>query len=174
MDRCRQACNFDRKIVRVAKSRRIDGQHHTIESPFRIDKPHPNGNKCCADRIRTGVHGIGTPVNFGPGFFPFLFGGLLNVTVAVDFVQIVSDKAPDIVAGIEVRRVFCVCVSLLSFGLLLGTAGFVPAVFVTTAVAMRAEPSVRWRTLFLYAVSLSAVCYVVFLVILGIPVAAFG
>lgn len=119
-------------------------------------------------------YGLGTPINFGPGLFPFLFGGLLVVTIAVDFVHVLSDNAPDMVAGIELRRLLCVCLSLLAFGILLGSAGFVPAVFVTTAVAMRAEPSVSWKTLFLYAVSLSTVCYVVFLVILGIPVAAFG
>ena len=119
-------------------------------------------------------YGLGTPINFGPGLFPFVFGGLLVVTVAIDFAQVVNDKAPDIVAGIELRRLLCVCISLLAFALLLGSAGFVPAVFVTTAVAMRAEPSVSWKILLLYAVSLSAVCYVVFLVILGIPVVAFG
>lgn len=119
-------------------------------------------------------YGLGTPINFGPGLFPFLFGGLLVVTVATDFIQTFLGKSPDFVLSIEPRRVLCVCISLLAFGLLLNTAGFVPAVFIATAVAMRAEPSVRWRTLLLYATALSAVCYVVFLVILGIPVAAFG
>jgi putative tricarboxylic transport membrane protein len=119
-------------------------------------------------------YGLGTPINFGPGLFPFLFGGLLVVTIAVDFVHVHSDKTPDTVTGIELRRLLCVCISLLSFGVLLGSVGFVPAVFATTAVAMRAEPSVGWKTLFLYAVTLSTICYVVFLVILGIPVAAFG
>ena len=119
-------------------------------------------------------YGLGTPLDLGPGFFPFLFAGLMVAMLAGDLVTSARSPDSDPIDTVSGRRLILVCASLASFGLLLGVAGFVPAVLVATFLARRAEQGVSWWVSVLYTAGLTAGSYLLFIRLLGIPVTAFG
>lgn len=118
-------------------------------------------------------YGLGSPLELGPGFFPFLFAGIMVALIAGDLVITTRAADEDPLDGVSLRRLILVCASLASFGLLLNRTGFVPAVFVATFIATRAEEGVSWRVSALYTAGLTAASYALFIRLLGIPVTAF-
>lgn len=119
-------------------------------------------------------YGLGDLSDFGPGLFPLLFAVALILAIAADMIQTLQDDSAPSVGKVSARRVLFVCASLLAFGILLQTAGFVPAIFVTTALAMRADKEVSWSMVIGYALALTGMSYLIFLRLLGMPLTAFG
>ena len=119
-------------------------------------------------------YGIGSVTSMRPGFFPFALGLLLAALATIDLIQnAVGRVGAGGSPGLELRRMLCVCGSLVSFALLLHRAGFLPAIFVASALATLAEPGVRWTVTAAYAVGLTMLSYAVFILGLGMPVKAF-
>lgn len=121
---------------------------------------------------------LGSLSQFGPGFFPFVCGLMLAGFACADIVVTAAahkrGEAENVASPAPPwRQLFCLCGSLLCFAILLKPAGFVPAVFLTSAIAMLADPQVPWIVVLLYSAVLAFVSYLIFLLGLGIPLSAF-
>ncbi|OWU83148.1 hypothetical protein ATO6_20080 [Oceanicola sp. 22II-s10i] len=119
-------------------------------------------------------YGLGSIDYFGAGTFPFFLGlGLIGFAL-VDLVGRRSvAETGDAETPVDLPRFACVIGSLLAFALLLNPLGFVPAILVSTMVALAADVRAHPVIAVVYAVGLTAACYLVFLRGLGLPISAF-
>lgn len=112
-------------------------------------------------------YGVGTITRIGPGFFPVSIGVLLmGLSVAVAFeVRHSLAAAPHIPA----RVTAVLAVSVLAFGLLVTTAGFIPAVFAVVFISRFAQPGNNVLASTILAASLAIVGWLVFIVGFNLP-----
>lgn len=107
----------------------------------------------------------------GPGYFPLLLSLLLLLLGSVIFVKsvIVPYKAPDDLGPIAWRPLIVVMAAIGLFGFLLPRAGLVitfPTVVLVTGMASR---DFRWRSSLAYAGMLTALAWLIFVVLLRLP-----
>jgi hypothetical protein len=116
---------------------------------------------------------FGTTANMGPGFVPMMLSGLLVLLgLALGSRALTRGSLP--IERVRWRPVLVLTVAMLVFGLLMGTAGFAPAVAFTALVAAAASRETRWGEATLLALALAVVCALVFVVALHQPIAIFG
>jgi hypothetical protein len=118
---------------------------------------------------------LGSVSQMGPGFVPFVLGLFLVGLGVADLVR-TGLKAETPVEGrpINWRGICCISGALLAFALLIGTLGFVPAVFSGTMLTNLAESPIRWTRALVYSCVFTAAGYGVFILGLGLPVPVFG
>lgn len=114
---------------------------------------------------------MGTMVRMGPGFVPHWLGAIsmgLGVLVVLTGLRR-SGSFPHVAW----RATAAIAGSILAFALLLPRLGMVPAVFVAAAVSMLGNPDARLPQILVVSTAIAALCWTVFLLLLGLPITAF-
>jgi hypothetical protein len=115
---------------------------------------------------------LGSLLRMGPGLFPCLVAALIAALGLVLIIRalVSASKAPS--ATIAWRSLLAIGFGIALFALLLERAGLVPATLVLVLASSLAQPQWRpWRAAVL-AIAVTAMVYLLFVVVLQIPVAA--
>lgn len=113
-------------------------------------------------------YSMGSTVAIGPGVFPLILGMLL-VLLGAGILVSAQGKANEEVPHFNLRAVACVLAGIATFGLLIGTVGLVPAILSCVIFSRLAEPECRIMPLIVLGLSLSALCWLIFVFALGLP-----
>lgn len=117
---------------------------------------------------------LGTISQMGPGMFPaglgILLAGLGALTIIAGLAGAGAARGP----AFDVRSFLTLFASMLAFAVLVRPFGFVPAVVALTLIVSRADSrlSIVWTLVLAGALALTA--FVIFRLLLGMPVAAFA
>ena len=114
-------------------------------------------------------YGIGSASRMAPGYFPFAVGGfviLLSITLIV--IGVYQDQ-PAPLSLPALRAVVAVLLAMASFGLLIESAGLVPATVAMTLISAAAEPGRRLLPTVLLTVALVIFAVSVFVFGLSLP-----
>ncbi len=114
---------------------------------------------------------MGTIARMGPGFVPRTLGGIgmgLGLIVAT-----AALRAPGPLPRVSWRALATIPGSIAAFGLLLPRVGLVGAVFVTSVISMLANPEATPRLIAVVSVVLAVFCWILFILLLGLPFRAF-
>ena len=124
---------------------------------------------------------IGSAASMGPGYFPLLLGGVLTVLggVLVFKALVLETEDGGRIGPWAWRPVGYVMLANLIFGVMIGglssvgiaPVGLVLAIFVVTILAAKAGSEFRWKEVLLLALALALGSYLVFVVLLKLPVA---
>lgn len=112
---------------------------------------------------------MGSVTRMGPGYFPFLLGILLFVICLG--VLLFEGKLPD---GPDIVRpafpgLIWIPLAVTAFALLVERAGLVPAICAAVLLSAQADDDLSWKEIAVLAVCTAAVCTIVFIYILGLP-----
>jgi hypothetical protein len=109
----------------------------------------------------------------GPGYFPTALGILL---VLVGLLAIARSliRPGAALEKIAWRQLAIILGSVLVFGLLMRGAGLVPAIVALVLISTQASQYARWTTTLWLALGLSVFSVVVFVKLLGLPIALIG
>jgi hypothetical protein len=117
---------------------------------------------------------FGSPAAMGPGFMPVLLGITLSVLGLVILVGGLSVTGPAIERG-HWRPVLCIIAALVLFALLINKAGLAVCTFLVVMLGGIAyRGTVPWLRLSAMAVGMSVFTVVLFIYILGQPIAVWG
>jgi hypothetical protein len=115
---------------------------------------------------------MGSLLRMGPGFFPYILAGLV---IVLGFALMATGLRPRREAApvsVQWRAIAAIGLGIVLFAELLERAGLVPATLILVLVSSLGDPQWRpWRAGIL-AVAMAALVYVIFIVVLQIPVAA--
>lgn len=115
---------------------------------------------------------MGSLLRMGPGFFPYILAGLvivLGLALMATGLRPLREAAP---VNVQWRAIAAIGLGIVLFAELLERAGLVPATLILVLVSSLGDPQWRpWRAGIL-AVAMAALVYVIFIVVLQIPVAA--
>ena len=117
---------------------------------------------------------VGSLGRMGPGFFPLALGGLLVLLGVLIGVQSLAAQRDERSAPVPWRAVVLLVGALLFFGFTVDGLGLVVSVFVTVLVASMAGRDARVGPAALLALSLTAVCAVVFVYLLQLRLPLVG
>lgn len=111
---------------------------------------------------------VGSTRSMGPGYFPVALGGLLVVLgIVVMLRSIRSDEKLE--PGWSARALIMLPLSVAAFGILMGKAGFVPALGALVILSAAAGSEFRVKEVVLLAASLIGVSVALFVWGLGLP-----
>jgi hypothetical protein len=117
---------------------------------------------------------VGTPFQMGPGFFPLILGGLLVLLgVIVVGSGFVSEREEE-VGPFPWRGIVLIPIAFIFFGLTVRGLGLVPALFVTTLLAVLSSERASIVVALAIAVGLTALSVVIFVVALQLRLTLFG
>lgn len=114
-------------------------------------------------------YAVGTPSAMGPGFFPLMLAVLLAGLGLTAIIQAATQSSAD---PVRLRPLWpCVSVSaaVIAFGLLLNTAGLIPAVLALTVISGAQRLRARALELFIIAAVLAAGVTLLFIHGLQLP-----
>ena len=115
---------------------------------------------------------VGSLTSMGPGFMPLMLGVFLAVLA---FLLYRSERKDTIVLPVlPLRPVLCVSAGILVWTLLADAWGFFPAALVQLVLSALAVSGHQWSKLLTGSVLFSIATYGVFVILLGLPLAAFG
>lgn len=117
---------------------------------------------------------VGTALRMGPGYFPFLLGGLLvllGVGIAVEG-TLRGDSAP--IGSIPWRGIVLLTAAVVFFGFTVRRLGLAPALFGAVLLAAFSSQRTTIVMAFAMAAGLSAVCILIFVELLGLPLPLIG
>lgn len=114
---------------------------------------------------------VGTLTAMGPGFMPVALGLCL---VALAVVLLWQEKPVVQALVLPLRPVLCVSAGILAWVLLADRFGFFPSAFAQLLLSSLALPKQNWRIVMVVAVVLSLASYALFVLLLGLPLPAFG
>lgn len=116
--------------------------------------------------------GIGSLTEMGAGFFPFA-AGLVAVALGIAvLVGAISSEAMPI-ARPAFRSLAYVAASVIVFALTIGPLGLIPAVLLCGAICGLADKTTKLHQAVVLAAGLAAGIWVVFVLLLGMPIPAF-
>jgi hypothetical protein len=114
---------------------------------------------------------MGTALRMGPGFFPVILAALIVVLGAALALHAFKRRIVQHTIDVNLRPVVMIGIAVATFALLLERTGLAPATVALVLLSSMAEPRWRpWRSLTL-AVAMTALVYVVFIVVLQMPFA---
>jgi hypothetical protein len=118
-------------------------------------------------------YSMGQAAKMGPGYFPTILGGILAVIGAIGVIRsfVLTGEG---IGVINFKGLFLVLASVLLFGFLMRGGGMVPAVFVSVMVSALASGKYRLIPTTLLAIGSTIFCILLFVKLLGLPIAAFG
>jgi putative tricarboxylic transport membrane protein len=110
---------------------------------------------------------LGTLRQAGPGMFPIGLGGLLFLIGVGVFVPSLfrSENLP----SFGLRPLIAVLAAVAAFALLIGPFGLFPAILVSTVLSSLATPGFRPLSVLLLSIGLMVVAWVIFILILNLP-----
>lgn len=116
---------------------------------------------------------FGQVSRIGPGFFPALLAVLLVlVGLAVGVKGLRSEG--ESIREFAIKPTLLIVAATLAFGFLVRTAGLAVASAALVLIAAFASPSFRWTQGILLAIGLAALCSIVFVFALGLPIPVVG
>lgn len=115
-------------------------------------------------------YGLGTMQRMQAGTFPVLVGACLAIICVLMLLRVPPE---DEEARWDVRPLAAVMAALVAFGLLVRTAGLVPAIWAAMAVAALGDPNVRWIRLAAVMAGVALAAWLLFTVMLRLPLPAF-
>ncbi|MCB1388110.1 MAG: tripartite tricarboxylate transporter TctB family protein [Rhodobacteraceae bacterium] len=117
---------------------------------------------------------VGSAASMGPGFFPVVLGGALALLgVAVGIAGWLRGR-PGAPVVLKPRALLAVVAGVLAFAVAIRPLGFVPASFLLVVLSALADPASRPATIGLLAAGLTLLSWLIFVVGLGMPLAAFA
>lgn len=114
---------------------------------------------------------VGTLRRIGPGFFPILLGAAIALLGAATLFERPEPRREE---GFAFRPLFCVSLAILAFGLLVRSAGLVPATLALVALTSLGQSRAAPTTVLLTALGLCLLGYLVFIQGLGLPLRPFA
>jgi hypothetical protein len=114
---------------------------------------------------------IGTLTAMGPGFLPVVLGLCLALLAAL---LLWLERPSDLELKLPLRPVICISAGILSWVLLADRVGFFPAGLAQVLLSSFALPQQKWLTVGIIAVVLNIAAYALFVMVLGLPLPAFG
>lgn len=118
-------------------------------------------------------YAMGTAARMGPAYFPTVLGWLLAIIGALAVLRSFRHLGEPI-EKFHLRELFIVLSAVALFGLLMRGAGLAPAAVVLIVVSAYASPQFRWREALLLGVGMATFAVLVFVKLLGLPLAVFG
>lgn len=118
---------------------------------------------------------FGSSQRMGPGYFPTVLSGLLfilGVTIALRALR--AKKIEGAFGHIAWRGVLLVVGSIVLFGVTLRGLGLGPALAIVVLIAASASRYARLRTALPLAIGIAALCSLLFIQGLGLPLPLFG
>ena len=114
---------------------------------------------------------MGTLLRMGPGFFPSIIAAFI-VLLGLVLIGAAFRSRPNQSSGaVRLRPVLMIGLGVVLFAVMLERWGLVPATLTLVLVSSLAEPQWRPVRATVLAVAVTALVYVVFIVVLQIPVA---
>jgi hypothetical protein len=113
------------------------------------------------------VLGIGTPMRMGAGYFPLLLGASTLILGVLIFAAGLRQRGTIPVPAW--KPLIAVLAGILSFYLLIGRAGLIPAIAALVAIASLADDAIRWREWLLLISGAAIGGWLLFAVLLGLP-----
>lgn len=114
---------------------------------------------------------VGTLTTMGPGFLPLVLGLCLALLAAI---LLWLEKPAELVVPLSLRPLLCVGAGVLTWILLAERLGFVPAGLAQIALSSLAMPRQNWLVVVALAAGLTGAAYALFVLVLGLPLPAFG
>jgi hypothetical protein len=113
-------------------------------------------------------YAFGSTLRMGPGYFPTVLGGLLvlfGLYLAIDGLR----RGDRIGGHWSLRALVVLPLAFVAFGVLMSTAGFVPALLALIVGSALASPQFRLLEVLLLSVVLTAIAVALFVFGLGLP-----
>ncbi len=114
-------------------------------------------------------YSVGTLTAMGPGFLPVALGACLSLLAIL---LLWLEKPADVVLALPLRPVLCVSAGIVAWVLLAERFGFFPAGLAQVLLSSLALPQQKWLTVGLVAIALNIGAYLLFVFVLGLPLAA--
>ncbi len=116
---------------------------------------------------------MGTAGKMGPAYFPTILGGLLSLIGLAAMVRsFFRDGEP--IGKFAVKETLLILTGVLLFGFLVRGAGLVVAVFAIIMFSAYASSKFKWVPAIALAIGAAVFAVVVFVELLGLPIAIFG
>lgn len=116
---------------------------------------------------------IGSALRMGPGYFPVALGGILFLMGVYVLVQGLIKKE-QVQGNWSLRALIILPVATVVFGLMVETAGFVPALLVLIVISAAAGTEFRFLEILLLAIGLTVASVGLFIYALGMPYPLWG
>lgn len=118
-------------------------------------------------------YSMGTAGRMGPAYFPSVLGALLAIVGLIGVIR--SFLRPgEPVGKFHIKNLVLILLAVLLFGFLMRGAGLVPAAIVLIVMSAYASPKFTWRATLLLAIGLAIFAVLLFVKLLGLPIAIFG
>lgn len=117
---------------------------------------------------------VGTPFQMGPGFLPLILGGVLVLLGVIVVGSGFVSEREEAVGSLPWRGVVLIPIAFIFFGLTVRGLGLVPALFITTLLAVLSSERVSVLMALAIAVGLTALSVLIFVVALQLRLALFG
>jgi len=118
---------------------------------------------------RAGDYALGTLTDMGPGYFPTVLGALLVFFGVATLLGALLTNSRIAVPTVAARPVLAITASTFAFALLLDRIGLPLTVLVSSLLASAGRPRFLRPSNFLLAAILAALCVVLFVRLLGVP-----
>ncbi|MFC0134599.1 small permease of tripartite tricarboxylate transporter [Massilia eurypsychrophila] len=118
-------------------------------------------------------YAMGSAGRMGPAYFPSVLGTLLAVIGLIGIIRsfiLVGEP----IGRFYMKELLMILAAILLFGILMRGAGLVPAILVLIFLSAYAGPKFNLKEVTFLAVGLAVFAVVVFVKLLGLPMAAFG
>ncbi len=118
-------------------------------------------------------YAMGSAGRMGPAYFPSVLGTLLAVIGLIGIIRsfiVVGEP----IGRFYMKELLMILTAILLFGFLMRGAGLVPAILVLIFLSAYAGPKFNLKEVTFLAVGLAIFAVVVFVKLLGLPMAAFG
>jgi hypothetical protein len=116
------------------------------------------------------AYNFGSATRMGPGYLPAVLAWSL-IGLGVFLIVRALLQSGDPIQRSLVRPQLFIVAAIVVFGLLIERVGLAPSVIVSTLVASLASTEMRWRETLLLAIGLAVLCTVLFVKLLGQPLA---
>jgi hypothetical protein len=117
---------------------------------------------------------IGTAFRMGPGYFPLLLSGLLILIGWVIALSAIANGTNESLGPVPWRGLVLVLAAPVVFGLTVRRLGLVPAIAITSVLAVYASRRAGTRLAAVMAAGLTLFCLAVFTYGLRLPLPLFG
>ncbi|WP_404862307.1 tripartite tricarboxylate transporter TctB family protein [Georhizobium sp. MAB10] len=118
---------------------------------------------------------IGTALRMGPGYFPLVLAGLMCILgIAIVVKGMARDAQPSEFGIVPWRGMVLLLGAIAFFGFTIRGLGLVPSLFVALLMASLASRRNTLLSALVLATSITALCVVIFIYGLSVPIALFG
>ena len=115
---------------------------------------------------------VGSFTRMGPGFVPLALA--LSLALLGGIILLRERPVSELLPPVEWRPFLAVIAGILTWVILVETAGFFIASASQIILCALALPNPKWRSILFFALALSLSGYLIFVLQLGVPLNAFG